>query len=141
MEPDKENWEPERTENELEIETSGLGLYILNEDGKPIPEPDPCRWAAWFEESSWRLAVTEFAWGCVSTIFSGMDESFNPDATGDALPHKPVLWETRVIGGKKNGALWEYTSQEDARKGHLAAVEECKAAEENPENRICLNRV
>ena len=51
----------------------------------------------------------------VSTVFLGIDTQF-----GTSKP--PILFETRIIGGKRNGEKYLYVSKEDAIRGHKKVV-------------------
>jgi hypothetical protein len=89
--------------------------YILNEDGKPIPEPDILKWAEWMgREGNKRIAQTEINGFWISTIFLGIDHSF----IGGVFP---ILFETLVFT-KEGKALEEtmqrYSSKTDAIEGH-----------------------
>jgi hypothetical protein len=93
-------------------------MYILDEEGKPVPEPDSLVWAEWFEHANRlveRTAITSKV--TVSTIFLGLDHSFFRD------DKPPVLWETMIFGGKHDLETWRYTSREDAVLGHACAVQ------------------
>lgn len=115
-----------------------LGLYVLNETGEPVPERDLLKWATWYETAQRHVALTEFAWGRVSTIFLGLDHNFLLRAEDDPLHYKPILWETMVFRGTLTGEQRRYRSREEALKGHRTMVERAKAAEKNSEDRICL---
>lgn len=69
--------------------------WILDERGKPVPEEDLAKWASWFGKSPDRVVKQEMVGESrVSTVFLGIDHSFNP------LAQEPVLWETMVFGGE-----------------------------------------
>ncbi len=106
-----------------------LGRYVLDAAGNPAPEPDLLTWGRWLETADRRVALTEFAWGTVSTVFLGLDHSFSPDPMADPLHYEPVLWETMVFGGKLEGEMDRYRSREAAVEGHREMVERCRAAE------------
>lgn len=54
----------------------------------------------------------------VSTVFLGLDHSFNFMDSG----HAPVLWETMVFGGPVDQEMDRYTSLEAAKAGHEVMV-------------------
>lgn len=72
------------------------GQYILNESGKPVPEPDLMKWGTWFQTADRQVAVETIGESKVSTIFLGLDHAFGGQ--------QPVLWETMVFGGKLDQA-------------------------------------
>jgi hypothetical protein len=97
--------------------------YILDANGQPAPEPDPIRWALWFNDSDRRIARDNLgARGMVSTVFLALDHGFffEPD-------HRPVLWESMVFGGPLDQEQWRYTSRAEALEGHARLVALCKA--------------
>jgi len=65
--------------------------YTLDEKGNPVAEPDPMKWAKWFETAKRQVAKDEIGEAKISTVFLGLDHSF-----GDG---PPILWETMVFGG------------------------------------------
>ncbi len=115
-----------------------IGKYVLDGEGNPRPERDLLVWAQWFETADRRVALTAFAWGKVSTVFLGLDHSFQRDAMSDPLHYRPVLWETMVFGGKLDGEMARYRSREEALQGHAAMVQRAMGEEADPDNRIAL---
>lgn len=93
--------------------------YILNHLGEAVIEPDPQKWASWFEEylAARSLERTELAGDVfVSTVFLGINYNWGGGP--------PVLWETMVFGGSHDGEIRErYTSADEARIGHARIVE------------------
>ena len=91
-----------------------MGSYILNDDNEPL-ETDLISGAQWFAENSdrRRVAYTELPNCQVSTVFLGVDHSFNGGP--------PVLWETMVFG-LENEFMERYTSHADALAGHAEIV-------------------
>lgn len=67
--------------------------YILNEEGKPVPEPDLFKWARWLETADRTVAFDRIGHIRVSTVFLGLDPGFGQ-------PGHLVLWETMVFGGR-----------------------------------------
>jgi hypothetical protein len=115
-----------------------IGTYMLDQDGTPFPVRDVLEWACWFETAERHVALTEFAWGRVSTVFLGIDHSFVLNAMADPLHYRPVLWETMVFGGKLDSEMARYRSRAEALQGHAEMVARCQEAEENPDNRITM---
>lgn len=97
--------------------------YILDEKGNPVPEPDLLKWAAWLGDvKNWRVARTVTVDGTVSTVFLGTDHAaswmLGPEKRGD-----PVLWETMIFGGSRDGEQWRHSSADSARRWHSELVE------------------
>lgn len=124
---------------EDESESLWIGTYILDDQGNAHPEYDILTWAKWMEKSGRPLVCTEFAWGRVSTVFLGLNLNFFP--MKNPLNYKPILWETMVFGGPLDMAQTRYTSQEEAFAGHKAMVERCIEEQQNPEDKVYLERM
>jgi hypothetical protein len=89
--------------------------YILDADGKtPIP-CDLMTWAQWFEKRPVRALLRETVREGVdvSTVFLGIDHQY-----GDG---PPLLWETMIFGGPRDGDQWRYPTYDEAMAGHEAA--------------------
>jgi predicted RNA-binding Zn-ribbon protein involved in translation (DUF1610 family) len=97
--------------------------YFVRVGGKVRPAT-LMEWAAWLEASGKDRTV---AWTAVrpgvevSTVFLGLDHAFGGGP--------PVLWETMVFGGARDGNQQRYTSEDAARAGHTAMVLEVEAAQ------------
>ena len=89
--------------------------YTLDADGRPVPCEDIMEWGRWMETGERVTALTEFDGGKVSTVFLGLDHSFDHG--------EPVLWETMIFGGPHDGYQNRYTSREAAVRGHAVAVQ------------------
>lgn len=102
-----------------------MHLYMLDDDGEPVPVADVLLWAAWFETAD-RVVKQDYdesAAGRVglSTIFLGIDS----DYTGSGVP---VLWESLIFGTPLDGTMRRYTSRADALAGHAELLAELRAA-------------
>ena len=95
---------------------SHLTNYIL--DGKnPVPCEDLMEWAKLFNSTKNRtVAITENDDVTVSTVFLGIDHNFCSHG-------EPILFETMVFGGKKDGDCIRYRTWEEAEQGHR---DECR---------------
>lgn len=108
----------------------GLGLYVLDDAGEPVREPDTIKWGRWLEaahkEGRKHLGDDTVGPYRVSTVFLGLDY----DLGG---PGPPVLWETMIFGlpeketflGRrfhKELGQQRYASKADALAGHARAV-------------------
>lgn len=109
------------------IETEGK--YIL--DGKtPKPIHDLIAWAKWFENGENRRVAEKYigVFFCgfqidtirVSTIFLGMDHNFLQIGP-------PVLFETMIFGGPRDGWQERCCTWEEAEKMHEEAIGIAKA--------------
>jgi len=90
-------------------------------DGKAaLPATDFAEWALWYETANRRVAFTQARRASVSTVFLGTDQALLPD-------DPPLLFETKVFGGARDGEVRRYTTWEEAELGHretVARVEE-----------------
>ncbi|MCI0391651.1 MAG: hypothetical protein MOB07_23145 [Acidobacteria bacterium] len=90
--------------------------------------PVPCRsvleWAVWFETADLRVAFDEVNGVEVSTIFLGLDHSGGLGT--------PILFETMVFGGPRDGAQCRYRTWDHAMAGHAQIVADVLAHEEWP---------
>jgi hypothetical protein len=111
------------TEFEREVmDHKWIGQYILDEDGRPVPEPDLLTWAAWMESTDRHLAMDILPGGVrVSTIFLGLDQHF-------LFGSVPMLWETMIFGGEHHLYQERYTSKQAAVEGHARALAFARAA-------------
>ena len=88
-----------------------MGLYIL--DGKnPVPCFDITKWAYQRDKTVGR---DQFGDVRVSTVFLGMDHSFNGGT--------PILFETMIFGGEHDQYQERYCTWDEAEKGHQIACE------------------
>jgi hypothetical protein len=94
-------------------------LYILDEHGNPVPEPDPLKWADWIEENHEKRSIQldEVDGYTVSTVFLGSDMSF--------MSNKPELFETIVFGDDDN-MMRRYATKQEALQGHLEVLYQVK---------------
>lgn len=98
--------------------------YILDANGKPVPEPNLLKWGRWFQErdKARKVARTDIAEGVfVSTIFLGLDHNWSEDGP-------PILWETMVFGEPMNQEMNRCSgSREQAEAMHAEMVERVEA--------------
>jgi hypothetical protein len=92
-------------------------FYILDDNGEPVPCADTLTWGMWRRQNpdKWKIARDEINSVIVSTVFLCMNHSY-----GDG---PPVLWETMIFGGARDGYQDRYTSRADAVAGHAKAIE------------------
>lgn len=69
---------------------TGSGRYILDEKGRPVPEPDLLKWAMWFETANRSVGDETIGGVRISTIFLALDHGWGGGP--------PVLWETMTFG-------------------------------------------
>lgn len=118
------------------------GLYILDDQDNPVPEPDPIRWGRWLEKNWSRrtLAVDYPVAGeevKVSTVFLAVNHNWSPGGL-------PILWETMIFGGEHNDFQVRYTDRQTALEGHEKAVQLVKgeaALGENEEGEMVFLEV
>jgi len=73
--------------------------YILDEDGNPIPEKDPLKWADWFETTNRTVKKTQVGKLLVSTVFLGLNHAFDGGI--------PLLYETMVFDEKGKAVIFD----------------------------------
>ena len=101
------------------------GRYILDEHGEAVACDDLIQWARWYETADRALAKTEIGESKVSTVFLGVDHSFNEEGP-------PMLWETMVFGGALDDQMGRYPTREQAVAGHEAMCESVRLAKTTP---------
>jgi len=90
--------------------------YVLDADGNPQPEPDLLMWAQWLGTGDNQVVAREQVGHVrVSTVFLGLDHNW--------IGGEPLLWETRVFGGKLDGECERYSTRADAVAGHALMVQ------------------
>lgn len=120
-----------------------LGKYILDKDHNVIPVHDLLEWAKWFEHErpKQRIGYSDLGEYCVSTVFLGIDHSFEIGP--------PLLFETMIfmkdnayVKGEKNIFLdyqERYSTWNEAKEGHKRACEhvlqECEKNKVQQRNR------
>lgn len=87
--------------------------YILDENGKPVEEPDILKWCRWYQDSNEKRIVRRTRIGdvLVSTVFLGLDHGYSPE-------QPPILWETMIFGGEHDMWMNRYASVEEAIVDH-----------------------
>lgn len=94
--------------------------YILDADNRPVPA-DLMTWAMFWGGHDRRVAYTEVTSQVhVSTVFLGIDHRHFGDGP-------PLLFETMIFGGSFDQSQWRYSSWDDAKTGHKAAVTKARA--------------
>lgn len=100
-----------------------MNVYVLDESGQPVLEPNLMKWAVWFETADRQVAETTTANVRISTVFLGLDHGWSQ--LGHPFEHEPVLWETMVFGASIPREIQlRYQSRDDALSGHEVVVAE-----------------
>ena len=94
------------------------GYYMLV-GKKPVP-CDLMTWATLRSTANRHVAISEFEWGKVSTVFLGLDHQW--------FDGPPLLFETMIFGGPLDQEMDRYSTWEEAEAGHKAMVEKAIAA-------------
>lgn len=123
-------------------------MYVLDDEGNPVPEPDALKWAKWFERDDRRVVAQDEVAKAVhtpvgdveltlsiSTVFLGLDHRFRGDGP-------PVLWESMVFAPPTPRLLFgrvkdipdsldcvRYSSLAAATAGHAALLEKARSGE------------
>jgi hypothetical protein len=118
-------WFESQREKQQEFEKNHpLMKYYILVNGK-IKHATLMEWAKWFEDIENRLVDrTEISKDVyVSTIFLGIDHSFKIFDPVLDQEHRPILFETMVMGGKYADRGWRYSSHGEAKRGHWTIVD------------------
>lgn len=98
-------------------------LYVLDEQGRPVKEPNILSWVRWFEGANDLRVVarTQIGGSAVSTVFLAVDHRFRSEGP-------PILWETMVFGGKLDQEQNRCAGlREQAEKMHADMVQKVRA--------------
>jgi hypothetical protein len=95
--------------------------YTLDNARNIVECKDILKWAAWFETASRIVRKTEKGKVIVSTVFLGLDHSFEI-FNGSMKDYKPILFETMIFGGEHDQYQERYATWEEAEAGHAVAV-------------------
>lgn len=96
--------------------------YILDKEHHPRVV-DLGTWAKWMERPDVRqVALTQISKEIsVSTVFLGLDYNWGDSA--------PILFETLIFGGPRDGDMWRYATWDQALTGHNHAVDFAKTGD------------
>jgi hypothetical protein len=104
------------TKNEMQK----MKFYKLNDQGKPIHEPDKQKWEEWFETAHRQVAYHKIGRSIITTVFLGFGYDDGEHA----------LWDTIVQGGKLDQVRDRCDgSWEQAEAMHEVMVQKVKAKE------------
>jgi hypothetical protein len=95
-----------------------LRTYIWDRETDTIKPVDTLTWGRYLEEGDRTLQITEFNGVTVSTVFIGLDYNWYK------RPGGPIVWETMVFGGERDGLQRRYQTKEEAIAGHDQIVSE-----------------
>ena len=108
----------------------GLGHYILDDEHQP-QQVSLLEWAEWYENADRCVARSETELHEVSTIFLGLDYSWDKDP--------PILFETMVFARERGGdgqrlgddlgLMDRYATWDEALKGHNDILREVSKLE------------
>lgn len=104
---------------------TSAGLYILDDQGKPVVEPDAVAWSKWFETvENRRIVVSSVGTLWISTVFFGMDHHCG---LGNGTP---LFYETMVFGLPDGEEMMcRYPTRAEALAGHAEIVKQLSNAE------------
>jgi len=104
---------------------SAVRYFVLDANGEAVEAvaAGQAGWREWAQREAYtepnpRIVAQDCVPGedvVVSTVFLMFDHSFGEDA-------EPVLWETMIFGGEKDGYQVRYTSRAEAVAGHATAL-------------------
>lgn len=93
-----------------------MAHYYLETDNG-LRSVSPFAWLQWYErnEAVQQIIGRELVDGVeVSTVFLGVDETTDGET--------PLVYETKIFGGRLDGHVQRYPSREAAQAGHRATV-------------------
>jgi hypothetical protein len=94
------------------FERYGPRLFYL--EGKTaVRVRDVLQWAELYSASPHHVADDEIHGVRISTIFLGLDHN--------VLGPTPILFETMIFGGERDGEQWRYSTWDEAEAGHAEA--------------------
>jgi len=98
--------------------------YILDGHNVVI-EKDLMTWARWFETANRTVKKTQVVDGVdVSTVFLGLDHGdLSSHELGQPI-HIPILFETMIFGGARDGEINRYSTWDEAVAGHDEILKE-----------------
>lgn len=97
-----------------------IDKWILDADLRPVPCGDLLRWAQWFEHSDRHVAETRLGRVRISTVFLGLNHQWQPGG-------EPLLYETMIFGGARDGEIDRYATWNEAMAGHAQRVAQIAA--------------
>lgn len=92
-----------------------MDKYILKD--REVVSATLDEWAEWFQTADRKIAFDEKGDVAVSTVFLGIDHSFEPGM-------EPVVFETMVFGGEHDQLTKRYSTYDQAEFGHKEVVAE-----------------
>ncbi|MBN3949386.1 MAG: hypothetical protein HWQ38_24150 [Nostoc sp. NMS7] len=88
--------------------------YYILENRVPIEETDIAEWEFWMETHDTLVALAEFEWGRMSTVFLGRNHNWS-------LEGQPILFETMIFGGGDlDDTTFRYSTWDEALSTHNA---------------------
>ena len=82
--------------------------YILDDHHQPVPCEDLRTWAIYMDRANRHVADETIGGVRVSTVFLGLDYNFSGQGW-------PLLFETMIFGGKRDGDQWPHHCCEERR--------------------------
>src|SRR5215467_2194035 len=105
--------------------------YILDEDRRPIPEPNMVKYAVWMSSHD-RIVAKDYVGDVeISTVFLGLNTNYMSDGP-------PIVFETMIFGGDHDHKQMRYSTWEDAERGHRVMVELVKRVKMDPDTPVDL---
>lgn len=88
---------------------------FYNQQGEEI---DRDTWSKLFDDHEWRQ-IWIYRWDgyTVSTVWLWLDHGFRKG--------KPLIFETMIFGGDRDGETYRYSNLEEARKWHKKIINAC----------------
>lgn len=100
----------------------GPRLYTLDDEGSPIGTFDALAWARWMDSSDARTILYQHHLkdgARVLTQFLGVDQAYGTTVP----PSTPLLWQTTIDGGHRDGYVRLWSTRDSAERGHAEALD------------------
>ena len=94
--------------------------YRITKAGVIMPMTDVVKWGRWFQNADRCIAVTQIGGSKVSTVFLGLDHG--------SIQGRPILFETMVFGGPKDGEQYRCCTLREAKVVHESMCESVRNA-------------
>jgi len=120
----------QRISRHLERGHVSLVRYVLDGSHEPVPCNDLAMWKAWMNKPERRVEDTLLSDRAdnqvrVCTVFLGLDLGFDN-------AERPILFETMVLGGIWDRALYRYCTWREAQEGHALLLKHLQVDDRAP---------
>jgi len=120
----------QRISRDLDRGHVSLVRYVLDGSHEPVPCNDLAMWKAWMNTPERWVEDALFSDRAdnqvrVCTVFLGLDLGFDN-------AERPILFETMVLGGRWDRALYRYCTWREAQEGHALVLKHLQVDDRAP---------